>query len=67
MTSDELALALKLPKGRTCMRETCLHEASHVVLAIHLGVPFEYVTVRPTIAETGELMLGQVRWGDHLF
>jgi hypothetical protein len=46
--------------------ETCIHEASHAVVAVHLGLTFDYVTVAPSEVESGDLRLGYVQWGDRI-
>lgn len=49
-------------RGGEFFAETCVHEASHAVLAVLLGVPFDYVTVVPELAESGDVLAGFIRW-----
>ena len=49
MSPEELLVLAKLIAGDRVLPETCVHEASHAVVASLLNVPFEYVTV-PQVA-----------------
>jgi hypothetical protein len=67
MSPEDLLVLATLVGGDSVFPETCVHEASHAVVAHLLDVPFDYVTVVPNVPEDGpNLQLGHIFWGQRI-